>query len=247
MARLKDKVCIVTGGAVGIGKTYCQALAAQGALVVVVDIADGAALAEQIGGLFVRADISDPATVASCVAQVMEKYGRIDVLVNNAALFSKLPVARYDEIDFDLWDQVMAVNIRGTFAMCRAVGPVMEGQASGKIINITSGTVNKGMPNMLHYVTSKGAITAMTRCLSRELGGANICVNNLAPGLILSDSILKNADHVADTEDKVIASRALRRHGYPEDLIGGLVFLASSDSDFMTGQTLAVDGGSINT
>lgn len=247
MDRLQGKTAIVTGGAVGIGKTYGRALAAEGAQVVIADIADGAALADEIGGLYQHTDISDAASVAACVAATLERFQAIDILVNNAAVYSSLPIARYDEIDFDLWDRVMAVNIRGTYAIIRAVGPVMEAQKSGKIINITSGTVNKGMPNMLHYVTSKGAITAMTRCLSRELGHANICVNNLAPGLILSESILQNPDHVNDAQDKVLASRALKRHGYPDDLIGGLIFLASSESDFMTGQTLAIDGGSINT
>jgi len=247
MTRLDGKIAIVTGGAIGIGKTYSRALAAEGAKVVIADIADGAALAQDIGGLFIRTDISNAESVAACVARAKEAYGRIDILVNNAAVYATLPIARYDEIDFDLWDRVMAVNIRGTFAMVRAVGPVMEAQKSGKIINITSGTVNKGMPNMLHYVTSKGAITAMTRCLSRELGHANICVNNLAPGLILSKSIVKNEDHIKDASEKVLASRALKRHGYAEDLIGGLIFLASPESDFMTGQTLAIDGGSINT
>lgn len=247
MGRLDGKVAIVTGGAVGIGAHYVRALAGEGAQVVVADIADGSALAEEVGGLWHRTDISEPASIEALVAATTERWGRIDILVNNAAVYSTLPIARYDEIDLDLWDRVMQVNIRGTFAMVRAVGPVMERQKSGKIINITSGTVYKGMPNMLHYVTSKGAITAMTRCLSRELGHANICVNNLAPGLVLSDSILKNEGHVADARDKVLASRALKRDAYPDDLIGALIFLASGDSDFMTGQTLAVDGGSINT
>ena len=153
----------------------------------------------------------------------------------------------YDQIDPDLWDQVMAVNTKGAFLMIRAVGPVMEAQGSGKIINITSGTTYKGMPNLLHYVSSKGALVAMTRCLSRELGDHGICINNLSPGLILSDSISANKEHVDGLSERVIASRALKRHGYPDDLIGALLFLASADSDFVTGQTIAVDGGSVNT
>jgi NAD(P)-dependent dehydrogenase (short-subunit alcohol dehydrogenase family) len=247
MGRLDGKVAIVTGGAVGIGATYVRALAGEGAHVAIADIADGAPLAAEVGGLYRATDISDPASIEALIAAVMAEWGRIDILVNNAAVYSTLPIARYDEIDFDLWDRVMQVNIRGTFAMVRAVGPVMERQKSGKIINITSGTVYKGMPNMLHYVTSKGAITAMTRCLARELGHANICVNNLAPGLTLSDSILKNEGHIEDARDKVLASRSLKRDAYPDDLVGALIFLASGESDFMTGQTVAVDGGSINT
>jgi NAD(P)-dependent dehydrogenase (short-subunit alcohol dehydrogenase family) len=139
------------------------------------------------------------------------------------------------------------VNVRGTFLMAKHVAPHMIARKSGKIINISSGTAYKGMPFMLHYVTSKGAVVAFTRALSRELGQHNICVNTLAPGLIMSDSIVANEEHIAKARDKVVASRALQRDAYPEDLIGALLFLASPASDFVTGQTIAVDGGSINT
>ena len=141
----------------------------------------------------------------------------------------------------------MAVNVTGTYKMIRAAAPVMEAAGAGKIVNITSGTVKKGMGGMLHYVASKGAVQAMTRALSRELGPSGVCVNNLAPGLTLSDSILANPDHVEATRAKVLASRAIPRDGLPEDLVGALVFLCSDESDFMTGQTVAVDGGSVNT
>lgn len=247
MGRLQGKICIVTGGATGLGRTYCNAMATEGAKVVVADIVDGEELAGEIGGIFAKTDVSSPESALACVERAVAEYGTVDVLVNNAALYSKLPMQSYDEIDFDLWDQVMAVNIRGAFAMIKAAGPVMQARKSGKIINITSGTTYKGMPNMLHYITSKGALVAMTRALSRELGDSNICVNNLSPGLILSDSIAQNRDHIDQTESKVLASRALKRHGYPDDLIGALIFLASSESDFVTGQTIAVDGGSVNT
>ncbi|NQW13857.1 MAG: SDR family oxidoreductase [Rhodobacter sp.] len=247
MTRMAHKVCVVTGGAVGLGRVYCQALAKEGARVAVLDIVDGSDLAHELGGIYVKTDVSDAANVDASVARVREHFGRIDVLVNNAAIFSTLPLARYDQIDPDLWDQVMAVNTKGAFLMIRAVGPVMEAQGSGKIINITSGTTYKGMPNLLHYVSSKGALVAMTRCLSRELGDHGICINNLSPGLILSDSISANKEHVDGLSERVIASRALKRHGYPDDLIGALLFLASADSDFVTGQTIAVDGGSVNT
>lgn len=240
-------VCIVTGGAAGLGRAYCHAMAAEGARVVVADIADGVETASKTGGRFVHTDVSDPDSVSSCINSVIAEFGTIDVLVNNAAIYSKLPMQSYSDIEFDLWDQVMAVNVRGAFAMIKEVGPIMQANRSGKIINITSGTTYKGMPNMLHYITSKGALVAMTRALSRELGDCNICVNNLSPGLILSDSIAGNQDHIDQTENKVLASRALKRHGYPDDLIGALIFLAGSDSDFVTGQTIAVDGGSVNT
>ena len=247
MDRLKGKVCIVTGGARGLGLAYCKAMAEQGAKVVIADIADGHELAGDIGATFIHTDVSQPDSAKRCVEETLQKHGSIDVLVNNAALYSTLPMVRYSDIELELWDQVMAVNIRGAFTMIKFVGPVMEAQESGKIINITSGTTYKGMPGMLHYISSKGALVAMTRALSRELGPKNICVNNLSPGLILSESILENQDHVNSASDPVLASRAFKRHGYPEDLLGALLFLASGDSDFVTGQTIAVDGGSINT
>ncbi|MFV2002788.1 MAG: SDR family NAD(P)-dependent oxidoreductase [Paracoccaceae bacterium] len=247
MKRLHDKVCIVTGGAKGLGRAYCRAMADEGARVVIADIADGSALADELGGLFVRTDLSGTKDAENCVNATLQHFGTIDVLVNNAAIYSSLKMARYDEIDFDLWDRVMAVNVRGAFAMIRSVAPVMQAKASGKIINITSATTYKGMPGMLHYISSKGALAAMTRALSRELGDANICVNNLAPGLILSDSIRQNKEHLEQTSAAVLASRAIKRDGFADDLIGALIFLASDASDFVTGQTIVVDGGSVNT
>jgi NAD(P)-dependent dehydrogenase (short-subunit alcohol dehydrogenase family) len=141
----------------------------------------------------------------------------------------------------------MAVNVRGPFLMVKHVVPHMQARKGGKIVNISSGSAYKGIPHMLHYVTSKGAIVAFTRALSRELGEFGIAVNTLAPGLILSDTGVENTAHHDEMRSPVRASRAFKRDAYPEDLLGALVFLASSDSDFITGQTIAVDGGSINT
>jgi NAD(P)-dependent dehydrogenase (short-subunit alcohol dehydrogenase family) len=141
----------------------------------------------------------------------------------------------------------MAVNIRGPFLMCKHVAPIMKRQRRGKIVNVSSGVAYKGMIRMLHYATSKGAMLAFTRSLSRELGGWNINVNTLAPGLIMSDSIAANTQHIEDFRSPVLASRALKRDGFPRDLVGALLFLASEASDFITGQTIAVDGGSVNT
>jgi NAD(P)-dependent dehydrogenase (short-subunit alcohol dehydrogenase family) len=242
--RLDGKAAIVTGGAKGLGLVFVRALLAEGAQVLAVDIADIGA-AEAAGARAMRADITQAAGEVARACQ--EAFGRIDILVNNAALYASLPVARYDAIDLEIWDRVMAVNVTGTYKMIRAAAPVMEAAGAGKIVNITSGTVKKGMPGMLHYVASKGAVQAMTRALSRELGPSGVCVNNLAPGLTLSDSILANPDHVEATRAKVLASRAIPRDGLPEDLVGALVFLCSDESDFMTGQTVAVDGGSVNT
>ena len=242
--RLSGKAAIVTGGARGLGLVFVRALLAEGARVLAVDIADIGA-AEAAGARAMRADITQAAGEVARACQ--EAFGRIDILVNNAALYASLPVARYDAIDLETWDRVMAVNVTGTYKMIRATAPVMEAAGAGKIVNITSGTVKKGMPGMLHYVASKGAVQAMTRALSRELGPSGVCVNNLAPGLTLSDSILANPDHVEATRAKVLASRAIPRDGLPEDLVGALVFLCSDESDFMTGQTVAVDGGAVNT
>jgi NAD(P)-dependent dehydrogenase (short-subunit alcohol dehydrogenase family) len=254
MLRLEGRSAIVTGGARGIGRHYSLALAAEGARVMIADIADGAALAQEIaarhGHNAVAStvfDVSEEDAVHRVVAATVERFGKIDVLVNNAALFAPLAPSACTDIDVELWDKVMAVNVRGPFLMVKHVVPHMAAQGYGKIINIGSGTAYKGIPSMLHYVTSKGAITAFTRALSRELGEKGIRVNTLAPGLVMSDTILENRAHIEQARGPVVASRALRRDEMPEDLIGALVFLASAESDFITGQTIAVDGGSINT
>jgi NAD(P)-dependent dehydrogenase (short-subunit alcohol dehydrogenase family) len=247
MARLSGKTCIVTGGAKGLGRVFTTALAGEGARVAIADIADGEALADEIGALFIAADISDPRACGRIAAETEERLGPVDVLVNNAAVFATLPMLGYDEWRPEDWDKVLTVNVRGTAQMVQAVAPGMEARRRGSIVNITSGTVYKGMPQMLPYVASKGALAAMTRALSRELGDRGVRVNSLAPGLTLSSSLLENADHVARARDRVIASRALKRDGHPEDLVGALLFLASDESLFMTGQTLVVDGGSVNT
>ena len=245
MGRLDGKTCIITGGAQGLGLAYVRAFLEEGAQVVATDIASGSD-AEAAGAVFVHADISDTKDAERVVGIALDRYGRIDALVNNAAIYASLPPERYDKITPNLFDEVLSTNVGGTWRMVRAVGPVMEQQGSGKIVNITSGTVYKGLPNMLHYIASKGAITAMTRALSRELGDHGICVNSLAPGLTLSSSIQKNQAHLDKTREKVIASRALKRDGLPHDLVGALVFLCSNESDFVTGQTIVVDGGSVN-
>jgi NAD(P)-dependent dehydrogenase (short-subunit alcohol dehydrogenase family) len=178
----------------------------------------------------------------------MERFGKIDILVNNAALFAHLTEQEFTEIDVALWDRVMAVNIRGPFLMAKHVVPHMKARGYGKIINIGSGSVFRGIPRMLHYVTSKGAIVAFTRSLSRAVGVDGICVNTLAPGFTLSDSVVEsNPGHVESSRQPAIARRAIKRDQVPQDLLGALVFLASADSDFITGQTIAVDGGAVNT
>jgi NAD(P)-dependent dehydrogenase (short-subunit alcohol dehydrogenase family) len=254
MARLNDRVAILTGGAKGIGRHYARALAAEGARLMIADIADGKELAEALarehGANSVASsvtDISDEAAVTALVAKTMDRFGKIDILVNNAALFAPLVEQKVTDIDAALWDRVMAINVRGVFLMTKHVAPHMIAQKYGKIINISSGTVARGIPLFAHYVTSKGAVTAFTRASSRELGEHNICVNNLAPGFTLSDSVIKeNPGHLEHSRQPSIMRRALKRDEYPDDLLGALVFLASADSDFITGQTIAVDGGATN-
>jgi NAD(P)-dependent dehydrogenase (short-subunit alcohol dehydrogenase family) len=254
MGRLEGRVAIVTGGAKGIGRQYCQALAAEGAKVVVADIADPTAAAAAINDAYgagtalgIATDVAREEAVERMVAATIDRFGKIDVVVNNAALFATLPLKPAMDWSTEQWDQVMAVNVRGPFLVAKHAAPHMIDRQYGKIINIGSTIASKGLPMMLPYVTSKGAIFALTRALSRELGQHGICVNTLAPGLVLSDSVLENDQHVEFFRGPVLQSRAIRRDAYPEDLFGALVFLASSDSDFITGQTLAVDGGAINT
>src|SRR5262245_57492687 len=255
MARLAGRTAVVTGGAKGIGRHYSLALAAEGARVMIADIADGTAVAQEIAGKHgansvasAIADVGDESSVKDLVAATMERFGKIDVLVNNAALFAPLQETKCTEIDAELWDKVMAVNLRGPFLMVKHVAPHMIAQGYGKIINIGSGTAFRGIPWMLHYVTSKGGIMAFTRALARELGEHGIRVNTLAPGFTLSDTVMReNPGHVETARDRAVQSRSLRRDEHPQDLLGALVFLASAESDFVTGQTLAVDGGNVNT
>ena len=253
MSRLAGKTAIVTGGARGIGKHYVQALAAEGAQVMIADIADGSALAAEIverhgadAAASAVCDVSDEAAVRALVKRTLERFGRIDVLVNNAALYATLTPREFTQWDTELCDRVMAINVRGPYLMVRHVAPHMMAQRSGKIVNIASGAAYKGVPRMLPYVTSKGAMLAFTRALSRELGDYGIAVNSLSPGYILSDTGLENSAHVEDERVPVRNSRAFKRDAYPQDLLGTLVYLASSDSDFVTGQSIVVDGGSVN-
>jgi NAD(P)-dependent dehydrogenase (short-subunit alcohol dehydrogenase family) len=255
MSRLAGRTAIVTGGAKGIGRHYSAALAAEGADVMIADIADGSELAAEIAARHGRNattsavfDVSDESEVKALVAKTIERFGKVDILINNAAVFSQLEEQDFTDIDVAVWDRVMAVNVRGPFLMAKHVVPHMRTRGYGKIVNIGSGTVFRGVPQMMHYVTSKGAVSAFTRSLSRAVGGNGICVNTLAPGFILSDSIVENNPvHVKNSRDNAIQRRAIKRDAYPPDLIGALIFLTSADSDFVTGQTIAVDGGAVNT
>ena len=248
--RLSGRVAIVTGAAQGIGAEYARALAAAGAAVVLADLQDAAPVAQAIvaaGGkaLAVSADVTDPASVKQMVAEAVGRFGGLDILVNNAALFATLQTKPFEQIDSAEWDKVMAVNVRGIFECVKAATPEMRKRKYGKIVNIASGTVFKGAPMLLHYVTSKGAVIAMTRCLARELGDDGIRVNTLAPGLVMSEGVRAHSDWKGATLNNNIASRAIKREATPEDMCGTLLYLCSPESDFVTGQVLVVDGGSV--
>jgi 3-oxoacyl-[acyl-carrier protein] reductase len=247
--RLKDKVAIVTGGGVGIGKAYAHGLAKEGAKVVVADIQDAeaskvAADIKQTGGeaMAVAVDVTSPEKTQAMAATALKQYGRIDVLVNNAGLYSALKKKNFMEIDAGEWDRVMAVNVKGLFLCVKAVYPAMKQQGKGKIINISSGTALSGTPYFLHYVSSKAGVIGFTRALAREVGNDNICVNSIMPGLTISGANqegVMTAEQLADRRKR----RCFQRDQYPQDLVGTVIFLASDDSDFMTGQSISVDGG----
>ena len=249
MNKVEGRVAIVTGAAQGIGAAYAKALAAEGARVAVADVIETANtvnIINQAGGVAIglATDITDEAQVAAMVAKTLDSFGQVDVLVNNAALFGELKRQPFMEIELDEWDRVMRVNIRGSFQCAKAVVPAMRQRKYGKIINISSGTVFKGTPALLHYVTSKGAIIAFTRALAREVGYDGICVNAIAPGLTMSEAVAGADQWAGSPRELNVASRAIKREEEPEDVTGTLIYLASADSDFVTGQTLVVDGGS---
>jgi 3-oxoacyl-[acyl-carrier protein] reductase len=248
---LKDKIVIVTGGAHGIGKAYAKGFADAGARVAIADI-DGqtavrtaAKIAKESGAqtLALRTDVSAEPSTKEMAAKVLERFGRIDVLINNAAVFSVVPMnrGRIETLDPAEWDRLMAVNLRGLFFCCRAVLPSMRAQKSGKIVNIASGTVFAGSPGRIHYVTSKAATIGFTRTLAREVGGDNINVNCLGPGNTLSEE--NPSEKTIRLRESSASLRALKRVQVPQDVVGAMLFLASPLSDFMTGQTVNVDGG----
>jgi NAD(P)-dependent dehydrogenase (short-subunit alcohol dehydrogenase family) len=242
--RLDGKVAIVTGAAQGIGNAIAHGLAEEGARVTVADLqrADEAAaeLPEAIG---IEVDVADEAAVEQMAEEVADRCGGIDILINNAGLYASLEMRPFTEIPLDEWRKVMDVNVASIFLASRAVVPRMRERGGGKIVNISSGTVFRGVPFLLHYVASKGAIVAMTRSLAKELGKDRIHVNCVAPGFTMTESVREHAEVVQALRDVTVAARTIQRDQLPEDVVGAAVFLCTPAADFITGQTMVIDGG----
>lgn len=246
----RSKVVIVTGGASGIGYAYAEHLARAGHRVAIADVRDAPAAAARLraSGLQVLglvADVSSEQETCAMVGATVKEFGSLDALVNNAALFANITLKPFDQIPVEEWARVMQVNAMGPFLCAKAAVPHMRKQGSGRIVNIASVTAIKGAVNMLAYVASKGAVIAMTRGLARELGGDNITVNALTPGLTLSSGVVQNDLHTQWGNAARVTSRSIQRDQLPQDLLGALAFLVSDASSFMTGQTMVVDGGGV--
>ncbi len=245
---VSGKVVIITGGGQGIGRAYAHAFADADAITVIAEV--NAALGEQVAAeitargkqsMAVATDIADPAAVDSLVAKVVTRHSKIDVLINNASIFSTIKMRPFTAIPLDEWDRVLRVNITGTFLMSRAVTPHMQMKKWGRIINISSAAVTMGRPNYLHYTTSKAAVIGMTRSLAKELGAHGITVNTVLPGA--TDTEVERETVTAQQKAAMIAMRSIPREETPEDLVGAVMFLASDASAFISGQSITVDGG----
>jgi len=248
--RLKGKVTIITGAAQGIGATFAAGFAKEGATIVIADILDGKEVTEAIeksGGeaIFVKTDVTKQNECDALAKAASDRFGSIDILINNAAIFGDLVTGPFMEISDEEWRRVMDVNAGGPFRCTKAVFPYMKDKG-GKIVNVSSAIIFEGMPGLPHYVASKGAVMAFTRCMARELGGFNINVNAIAPGFTHSaggDKLAQKTMIDVSIEDTQMPTRSLKRTTYPEDLVGTAVFLASEESRNITGQLIVVDCG----
>ena len=233
---MNGEVVIVTGGARGLGAAYVRGLRAAGYTVVVADLNESRA-----GDLYVHVDIRDRDSCDSMAGTVVDRFGRVDALVNNAGYFTQIVKKSFEELSVDEWDDCFAVNVRGTWLATRAVAPAMKKRRYGKIINTSSMTVPSGIPGFLHYVASKAAIVGLTRALARELGEWNICVNTVTPDYIPHDA--EYAARQPEMAALIAEQRAFKRDQVPDDMVGTILYLAGHGSDFVTGQDLWVNGG----
>jgi len=242
--RFKDKSVIITGGGGKIAKAYAMAFAKEGAKLSLPDIASADHTVNAIrdaGGaaITMACDVSDEESVKAMVDQTVKQFGTVDILINNAAYFMTVWKGPFWEMTVEEFDKAMAVNVRGSWLCAKAVVPQMQRQQGGKIINVSSNVALTGNPNYIHYVTSKGALIAMTRAMARELGDWNICVNTVSPGFVVTEGRKVDPEY-----EKIRAQqRSIKRSQVENDLVGTVLFLSSPESDFMTGQLLNVDGG----
>lgn len=247
MGALEGRVAVITGAAGGMGRTFCAALATAGARIVAADLNE-ASLAQTVeavtvaGGeaIAVKVNVTSEADTLKMAKVALERWGRVDILVNNAGLYATLSRRPFYELAVDEWERVLAVNLKGPWLCSRAVYPAMKRQGKGKIINIASATFFSGSPLWSHYVASKGGLIGLTRSMAREVGDDGICVNAIAPGFTLTEA---SRAVMPEAEQYGIARGAIKRAEQPEDVAGLVVFLASDASDFITGQTIVVDGG----
>jgi NAD(P)-dependent dehydrogenase (short-subunit alcohol dehydrogenase family) len=244
MGSLDGRVAVVTGAAQGIGRAIADGLAAAGARIVVADLRGAEEAAHSFdGGVGVTVDVSKEDDVQRLVDETVEQCGGLDILVNNAGLYASLEMRPFDQIPLDEWRQVMDVNVASMFLTCRAAVPAMRERRGGRIVNISSGTPFRGVPFLLHYVTSKGAIVAFTRALAKELGKDNVLVNCVAPGFTMSAGVEAHPEVIEKLRDVSVAARTLQRDQVPEDVVGAVVYFCGPGSEFVTGQTIVIDGG----
>ncbi|MFN5541910.1 MAG: SDR family NAD(P)-dependent oxidoreductase [Betaproteobacteria bacterium] len=250
MKRHQGKTVAITGAATGIGRVLATRFAEEGANVVIIDLRGAEEAATEFvsaghSAIGLQADIANEVDTMRWAAAARARFGSVDILVNNAALFSTLKNRPFDEIPAEEWRRVMEVNTLGPFLCLKAVVGDMKQRQWGRIVNIASTAAIKGVPNFAHYVSSKGALIAFTRAIARELGSWNVTSNAIAPGLTLSDQVLKNEAHVNSLQEVSRKARSIQRDAYPSDLAGTVSFLASDDAAFISGQTICVDGGAV--